>query len=84
MEMEVPSFVPSLPDKSRKHPTSHVPEIEDECVNRLWDEIKRAKVEAQSVGKPPFDEGDFDPKTLVLELKSEQVDVGSLYGIENI
>lgn len=35
MEMEVPSFVPSLKDKSRKYPTFHVPEMEDKCANRL-------------------------------------------------
>ena len=47
MEMEVPSHVPSLLDRSRKYPTSHVPaEIEDKHVNDLWEEIKRAKVDA--------------------------------------
>ena len=59
-----------------------MPKIEDECVNRLWEEIKKAKVEAQLVGKPPLDEVDFDPKTLVLELKLEQVDIGSKYDVE--
>ena len=71
MEMEVPSHVPSLPDRSRKYPTSLVPEIEDDHVNDLWKEIKRAKVDAQSVKSPPLDVVDFDPKTLVLELKSK-------------
>ena len=49
MEMEVSSHVPSLPDRSRKYPTSHVPEIEDKNVNNLWEEIKKAKVDAQSM-----------------------------------
>ena len=47
MEMEVLSFVPSLPGKFRKYSTSHVPEIEDKCANQLWEEIKRAKDESQ-------------------------------------
>ena len=83
MEIEVPSRVPSLPDRSRKYPTSHVLEIEDKHVNNLWEEIKRAKVDAQSMKNPPLEVVDFDPKTLVLELKSEQVDIGSKYAIEN-
>ena len=83
MEMEVPSHVPSLHDRSRKYPTSLVPKIEDDHVNDLWEEIKRAKVDAQSVKSPPLDVMDFDPKTLVLELKFEQVDIGSEYAIES-
>ena len=35
------------------------------------------------MGKPPLDEVDFDPKTLVLELNSKQVDIGSEYAIES-
>ena len=68
MEMEVPSHVPSLLDRSRKYPTSHVPEIEDEHINDLWEEIKRAKVDAQTVKSPPLEVVDFDLKTLFLEL----------------
>ena len=45
---EVPSHVPSLPDRSRKYPTSLVPEIEDDHVNDPWEEIKRAKVSEKS------------------------------------
>ena len=51
-------------------------------MNNLWKELKRAKVDAQLVGKPPLDVVDFDPKTLVLEMKLEQRNVGSKYAIE--
>lgn len=83
MQMEVPTHVPSLPDRSQKYPTSHVPKVEDEHVNDLWEEIKRAKVDARSVKSPPLELVDFDPKTLILEMKSEQVDIGSEYAIES-
>ena len=50
----------------------------------MWEEIKRAKVDAQSVKSPPLEVVDFDPKTLVLKLKSEQVNIiGSEYAIES-
>ena len=75
--------MPSLPDRYQKYPTSHVPEMEDEHVNDMWEEIKRAKVDAQSVKSPPLELVGFDPKTLILEMKSEQVDIGSEYTIES-
>ena len=83
IEMEVPTHVPSLSDRSQKYPTSQVPEIEDDHVNDLWEEIKRAKVDAQSMKSPPLEIVDFDPKTLILEMKSERVDIGSEYSIES-
>lgn len=53
MEMEVPSMmVVKLLDESRKHPTFHVPKIEDDCVNKLWEEINREKIEAQMKKHP--------------------------------
>ena len=46
MEIEVPSLVPSLIDHSQKYPISKILEIENDFVNNLWEELKRAKVDA--------------------------------------
>ena len=83
MEMEVPSVVVTLLEDSRRYPTAHVPEVEDEHVKKLWEELKQDKIKAQSIQKPPLEELDFDPKTLVLELRLGQVDVGSKYALES-
>ncbi len=76
-------MIPKFLEKSRKYPTSNVPEIQNELVDKLWEELKREKIKAQSTKTPPIQELDFDPKTLVLELKSRQVDLGSEYALES-
>ena len=58
----------------RKYPTSHVPIVEDELVNGLWEELKQRKLEAQKDKPPCLEEIDFDQKTLVLELRSKLAD----------
>ena len=49
--------VPSAP---RRFSTSHVLEVEDAIVNKLWEELKQGKLEAQKDKQPPLEEIDFD------------------------
>ena len=65
------------PQEPRKYPTSDVLEVEDGVVNKLWEELKQGKLEEQKDKQPPLEEIDFDQNTLVLELRSELVDVES-------
>ena len=51
-----------------------MPEVEDALVDKLWEELKQRKLEAQENRPPPLEEIDFDQKTLVLELRSEFAD----------
>jgi len=73
--MEISSHYTTL-EKSRKYPTSHVLDIEDEFEDKLWEELKQERIEAQLGKEPPLEEIDFDKKKLILELISKQVDVG--------
>lgn len=53
MEMEVPSIVVTLLEEFRKSPTSHVPKIKDDYVNRHLEEIKKKeKIENQNNKNP--------------------------------
>ena len=65
------------PQEPRKYPTSHVPKVEDALVNRLWEELKQRKLEAQKDKPPLLEEINFDQKTLVLELRLELANAAS-------
>ena len=60
-----------IPQEPKRYPTSQVPKVEDALINKLWEDLKQGKLEAQTNKQPPLKEIDFDKKPLVLELRSK-------------
>ena len=67
-------YKPPTPLEPRKYP-NHVQKVEDAILNKLLEEVKQGKIEAQLEKGPPLEEIDFDKKKLILEFGSKLVDV---------